>query len=75
MYGPKDVAKLLLVWMNESQLLGDSVSEDITCENVRALYVDLIRKKNKTRVLTMKMHLRQAEYCLKNLKRKPESTV
>ena len=39
----EDVEKLLLVWINEKQLKGDSVSEGITCTKAKALYVDLVR--------------------------------
>ena len=40
----KDVEKLLLVWINEQQLAGDSVSEAIVCEKVRLLHADLAKK-------------------------------
>ena len=38
----EDVGKLLLMWINEKQLKGNSVSEGITC--TKAKYVDLVRK-------------------------------
>ena len=37
----EDVEKLLLVWINELQLAGDSVSEGIICEKARQLHSDL----------------------------------
>ncbi|XP_051785430.1 tigger transposable element-derived protein 1-like [Erpetoichthys calabaricus] len=40
----EDVEKLLLVWINEKQLKGDSVSEAITCAKAKTLYLDLLRK-------------------------------
>ena len=40
----KDVEKLLLVWINEQQLAGDSISEAIICEKARLLHVDLAKK-------------------------------
>ena len=38
------VEQLLLVWINERQLQGDSVSEAIICEKARHLHSDLIAK-------------------------------
>ena len=40
----EDVEKLLLVWINERQLKGDSMSKGITCAKAKAMYVDLARK-------------------------------
>nr|XP_020452715.1 tigger transposable element-derived protein 1 [Monopterus albus] len=40
----EDVEKLLLVWINEKQLGGDTVSENIICEKAKALYTDLVSK-------------------------------
>ena len=40
----EDVNKLLLVWMKEKQLKGDSVCEGITCTKAKALHVYLVRK-------------------------------
>uniref|UniRef100_A0A8C5PXM0 HTH CENPB-type domain-containing protein n=1 Tax=Leptobrachium leishanense TaxID=445787 RepID=A0A8C5PXM0_9ANUR len=37
----EDVEKLLLVWINEKQLVGDALSENIICEKAKALYADL----------------------------------
>jgi len=37
------VEKLLMVWINEKQLAGDSVSEAIICEKARLLYSDIMR--------------------------------
>jgi len=38
-----EVEKLLMVWINEKQLAGDSVSEAIICEKARLLYSDITR--------------------------------
>ncbi|XP_069163284.1 tigger transposable element-derived protein 2-like [Procambarus clarkii] len=40
----EEVEKLQLVWMNERQLHGDSVSEALVCAKAKKLYVDLVRK-------------------------------
>ncbi|XP_066108863.1 tigger transposable element-derived protein 1-like [Saccopteryx bilineata] len=40
----EDVKQLLLIWINQKQLDGDSVSEAIICEKARLLYADLIKK-------------------------------
>ncbi|XP_010614848.1 tigger transposable element-derived protein 1-like [Fukomys damarensis] len=40
----EDVEKLLLVWINEKQLAGDTVTEGFICEKAKALYADLISK-------------------------------
>ncbi|GCC31462.1 hypothetical protein chiPu_0009920 [Chiloscyllium punctatum] len=37
----EEVEKLLLVWINEKQLVGDPISEDIIWEKARLLYTDL----------------------------------
>ena len=34
----------LFVWINEIQLLGDSMSETTICEKAEAVYVDLLKK-------------------------------
>jgi hypothetical protein len=39
----EEVEKLLMVWINETQLAGDSVSEAIICEKARLLYSDITR--------------------------------
>jgi hypothetical protein len=39
------VEKLLLIWINEKILAGDSVSEGIICEKARRLHEDLVKKK------------------------------
>ena len=39
-----EVEKLLLIWINEKQLAGDSISEAIICEKAKALYADLLRQ-------------------------------
>ncbi|XP_019512623.1 PREDICTED: tigger transposable element-derived protein 1-like [Hipposideros armiger] len=40
----EDVEKLLLVWINEKQLAGDTVTENLICEKAKALYTDLVSK-------------------------------
>ncbi|XP_030179530.1 tigger transposable element-derived protein 1-like [Lynx canadensis] len=40
----EDVEKLLLVWINEKQLAGDTVTENFICEKAKALYTDLVSK-------------------------------
>ncbi|XP_045609751.2 tigger transposable element-derived protein 1 [Procambarus clarkii] len=40
----EDVEKLLLTWINDKQLSGDSLSETIICEKARLLHDDLIKK-------------------------------
>ena len=40
----EEVEKLLLLWINEKQLAGDSVSEAIICEKARLLHQDLLNK-------------------------------
>ncbi|KAM8812653.1 tigger transposable element-derived protein 1-like [Rhynchonycteris naso] len=40
----EDVKQLLLIWINQKQLDGNSVSEAIICEKARLLYADLISK-------------------------------
>ncbi|XP_023210096.1 major centromere autoantigen B-like [Centruroides sculpturatus] len=37
-----EVKKLLLTWINEKQLAGDSASEAIICEKAKNLYNDLL---------------------------------
>nr|XP_053643175.1 tigger transposable element-derived protein 1-like [Cherax quadricarinatus]XP_053643176.1 tigger transposable element-derived protein 1-like [Cherax quadricarinatus]XP_053643177.1 tigger transposable element-derived protein 1-like [Cherax quadricarinatus]XP_053643178.1 tigger transposable element-derived protein 1-like [Cherax quadricarinatus] len=44
----EDVERLLLVWINEKQIAGDSISQGIICEKARKLHDDLIRKKPAT---------------------------
>jgi hypothetical protein len=39
----EEVENLLMVWINEKQLAGDSVSEAIICEKARLLYSDIMR--------------------------------
>ncbi|XP_051783790.1 tigger transposable element-derived protein 1-like [Erpetoichthys calabaricus] len=39
----EDVEKLLLVWLNEKQLAGDSVSEAMLCEKARRIHCDLLQ--------------------------------
>ena len=39
----EEVEELLMVWINEKQLAGDSVSEAIICEKAKLLYSDITR--------------------------------
>jgi len=39
----EEVEKLLMVWINEKQLAGHSVSEAIICEKAKLLYSDIMR--------------------------------
>ena len=40
----EDVEKLLLVWINEKQLAGDTVTENLIYEKAKALYTELMSK-------------------------------
>ena len=40
----EDVEKLLLLWMKGKQLVGDTVTETIICQKVKALFDDLVSK-------------------------------
>ncbi|XP_023230982.1 tigger transposable element-derived protein 1-like isoform X1 [Centruroides sculpturatus] len=40
----EEVEKLLLIWINEKQLAGNSLSKAIICEKARLLYQDLLKK-------------------------------
>lgn len=40
----EDVEKLLPVWINERQLAGDTVTENLICKKAKALYTDLVSK-------------------------------
>ena len=40
----EDVEKLLMLWINDKQLAGDSISEPIICAKAKALYLDLVKK-------------------------------
>ena len=44
----EDIEKLLLVWINEKQLAGDTVTENFICEKAKALYTDLVGKRPDT---------------------------
>ncbi|KAM6451670.1 uncharacterized protein PHA67_018236 [Liasis olivaceus] len=44
----EEVEKLLLVWLNEKQLAGDSVSEAMICEKARKSHSDLLQKNPST---------------------------
>ena len=47
-YVLEGVEKLLLVWINEKQLAGDTVTENFICEKAKALYTDLVGKRPDT---------------------------
>ncbi|KAF0885676.1 TIGD1 protein, partial [Crocuta crocuta] len=38
----EDVEKLLLVWINEKQVAGDTVRESFICSKAKALYINLV---------------------------------
>ncbi|XP_066940944.1 putative CENPB DNA-binding domain-containing protein 1 [Macrobrachium rosenbergii] len=40
----EEMEKLLLVWLKEKQLAGDTVKESIICEKAQDIYVDLVQK-------------------------------
>uniref|UniRef100_A0ABM5GL52 CENPB DNA-binding domain-containing protein 1 n=1 Tax=Pogona vitticeps TaxID=103695 RepID=A0ABM5GL52_9SAUR len=40
----EEVEKLLVIWMQEKQLAGDTVTEAVICEKARALYEDLVQQ-------------------------------
>lgn len=40
----EEVEKLLLIWISQKQLAGDSISEGIICEKARYLHNDLVEK-------------------------------
>ena len=40
----EEMEKLLLVWIHQKQLAGDSVSELLICEKAKELYNNLIKK-------------------------------
>lgn len=39
-----DVERLLLIWINEKQLQGDTINENIICEKAKMIFADLIQK-------------------------------
>ena len=41
-----EVEKLLLIWINDIMLAGNSVSEGMICEKARRLHDDLVKKKS-----------------------------
>nr|XP_034969527.1 tigger transposable element-derived protein 1-like [Zootoca vivipara] len=41
----EEVEKLLLIWMQEKQRAGDTVTEAVICEKAKALHTDLIQQK------------------------------
>ena len=40
----EEVEKLLLIFINEKQLAGDSVNEEVICEKARKVYSDMLKK-------------------------------
>lgn len=40
----ENMEKLLMVWLTEKQLAGDTVTEAIICEKARAIYADLLQQ-------------------------------
>lgn len=55
----EDVEKLLMLWINDKQSAGDSISEHIICAKAKALYLYLI-KRHQAQHPKMRMHLRPA---------------
>jgi hypothetical protein len=39
----EEVVKLLLIWINDNTLGGNSISEGMVCENVRRLHDELVK--------------------------------
>ncbi|PNF29464.1 hypothetical protein B7P43_G04543 [Cryptotermes secundus] len=39
-----DVERLLLIWINEKQLQGDTINENIICEKAKVMFADLVKK-------------------------------
>uniref|UniRef100_A0A1I8PHF3 HTH CENPB-type domain-containing protein n=1 Tax=Stomoxys calcitrans TaxID=35570 RepID=A0A1I8PHF3_STOCA len=39
-----DVEKLLLIWINEKQMQGDSISQNIICEKAKSIFADLVER-------------------------------
>lgn len=46
--------KLLLIWINEKQLAGDSISESIIYEKAKELHEDLLKKNPTTSIAVKK---------------------
>ncbi|XP_064090792.1 tigger transposable element-derived protein 1-like [Macrobrachium nipponense] len=44
----EEMKKLLLVWVKEKELAGDTVTETVICEKARSIYADLVKKKAST---------------------------
>ncbi|KAJ7338433.1 hypothetical protein JRQ81_012087, partial [Phrynocephalus forsythii] len=40
----EEMEKLLLIWINEKQVAGDSISESLICEKVLRLHADIIAR-------------------------------
>ncbi|XP_078242892.1 putative CENPB DNA-binding domain-containing protein 1 [Pogona vitticeps] len=40
----EEVEKLLLIWLQEKQRAGDTVTEAVICEKAKALYADLVQQ-------------------------------
>lgn len=38
-----DVERLLLIWINEKQLQGDTINENIICEKAKMIFADLVK--------------------------------
>ncbi|KAJ7303174.1 hypothetical protein JRQ81_012107 [Phrynocephalus forsythii] len=41
----EDVEKLLLVWINQKQLAGDTVTDNLICKKAKDLYADLVNRR------------------------------
>lgn len=44
----EEMEKLLLVWVKEKELAGDTVTETVICEKARSIYADLVKKEAST---------------------------
>jgi len=64
----KEVEKLLLIWVNDNMLAGNSVPEDMICEKARRLHDDLVKKNILVRVVIL-MFSKLAEGGLRNLRK------
>ncbi|XP_076346323.1 uncharacterized protein LOC143244827 [Tachypleus tridentatus] len=50
----EEVEKLLLIWLNEKHLIGDSISETIICDKAKKLHADHLKNTPRTSADTFK---------------------
>lgn len=55
----EEVEKLLLAWMNEKQLAGNSISEFMICEKARKLLSDLLQENPSINALSDEFKIRR----------------